>query len=554
MKNKIGLIVAALLFAFFLTTCALPDEGMGKEKTTTVTVNLGSELSRTTGFDNNIPLEVITFTVTLVNKTNGNRTSATVEKSATDISATAKVFGGHSYNIEVKAFINGWSYAAGIEEDFPVTIEGPNIAMVILERQEDAIVLNANEGQTLWFSPIFIDQALPSFTLQVMNFAPNIPSTSTLIAEVTGSFEAVGALGPVAQYNYPGTPLVIEPVTGLTAGTHTGTVQIKDDADNVLAELPLSFSVHAFSNSELQAAINNAPSGSTIVLPEGQGFNLAQSITINKEITLAAEAGGAVTITRPEGVAASFFVIENGGKLTLEGTGTLTISSTIITNVYYQPVFMVNTGGELILGAGTTISNVQNTNLWGSVAVNVSGGMFTMTGSTITGFRRNGAVSVNENGIFNMSGGQILSGDNRGAVYSGGVNVFNGTFTMSGNAVISNNEGGSMGGGVHVGSDGTFYMEGGTISDNFTRTANDGRGGGVFIRAGGTFEKTGGTIYGLDEGAPDWNRITEAPNPADQYAGRGYAVYFAGSPLRFRDSTAGPTVNLNTANDSNWGQ
>jgi hypothetical protein len=109
-----------------------------------------------------------------------------------------------------------------------------------------------------------------------------------------------------------------------------------------------------------------------------------------------------------------------------------------------------------------------------------------------------------------------------------------GTFTMSGGTISGNSitDGYGSGGGVYV--SGTFTMSGGTISGN----SCDFRGGGVQV-SDGTFIKTGGTIYGSDAAASNRNR-------ADKN-GWGHAVYKSGYPsVKYRDDTAGPSVNINT--------
>jgi hypothetical protein len=68
----------------------------------------------------------------------------------------------------------------------------------------------------------------------------------------------------------------------------------------------------------------------------------------------------------------------------------------------------------------------------------------------------------------------------------------------------------------------------------------------VFIGASGSFKKTGGTIYGVDIGA--------GPN-----ANKGFYAILHGSSgnNRWRKTTAGEGVNLDTANAGNtggWGE
>jgi len=125
------------------------------------------------------------------------------------------------------------------------------------------------------------------------------------------------------------------------------------------------------------------------------------------------------------------------------------------------------------------------------------------------------------------------------------VNISGGIFTMEGSASLSrnNNTATGAGGGVYVGG-GTFIMKGGTIGGNQAT-----EGGGVYVSNNGTFIKTGGTIYGNDESINQ----NIASNPAGI---AGHAVYIAPGSLfangGYRNTTAGPNVNLSTDSTDNW--
>jgi hypothetical protein len=135
-----------------------------------------------------------------------------------------------------------------------------------------------------------------------------------------------------------------------------------------------------------------------------------------------------------------------------------------------------------------------------------------------------------------MSGGEIS-----GNTANGGGGVGNeGTLTMKGGKIVGNTA--SNGGGGGVNSKGTFTMEGGEISGNKASSS----GGGVSNSGTFTFTKTGGTIYG-DTDTTHTAGSTE--NTATN--GNGHAVYSA-TNNRKRDTTAGPTVNLNSATAANW--
>jgi parallel beta-helix repeat protein len=143
-----------------------------------------------------------------------------------------------------------------------------------------------------------------------------------------------------------------------------------------------------------------------------------------------------------------------------------------------------------------------------------------------------------------MSGGTISN--NTASSYGGGVNLWQSTFIMSGNSVISGNTATSGGGGgVSMSNSSTFTMKGGTISGNKGAYV----GGGVYTRWDSDFRKTGGTIYGYDAGdAVNSNAAVDGGYPT----GIGHAVYVDNSPLKKRDSTAGPGVNLNSGASDNW--
>jgi hypothetical protein len=182
--------------------------------------------------------------------------------------------------------------------------------------------------------------------------------------------------------------------------------------------------------------------------------------------------------------------------------------------------------------------------------VQINGGTFTMKSGELSGNTNddsNGGGVLVSNGTFNMTGGTI-SGNSSSSGGGGGVAV-NGSsaiFNMYGGTILGNNSA-LMGGGVLVLSSGTFNMYGGTISGN----TSDGNGGGVHL-ASGTFSKTGGTIYGND-GNGNSNIAGSTPS-----TGNGHAVFVQGTvtpatPNKYRDTTAGPTVNLSTNDlNTNW--
>jgi hypothetical protein len=225
-------------------------------------------------------------------------------------------------------------------------------------------------------------------------------------------------------------------------------------------------------------------------------------------------------------------------------------------------VYIGESTAEFIMRRGTISGNSISDSDGGGVYVFF--GTFTMSGGTISGNSitggSGGGVLIRA-GTFTMSGGSISGNSITDGYGSGGGVYVSGTFTMSG-GTISGNSATSHGGGVYFFSYGSenFNMSGGTISGNSCLQSGGGvyfsgktfimsggtisgnscdfRGGGVQV-SDGTFIKTGGTIYGSDATASNRNR-------ADKN-GWGHAVYKSGYPsVKYRDTTAGPAVNINT--------
>jgi hypothetical protein len=264
-----------------------------------------------------------------------------------------------------------------------------------------------------------------------------------------------------------------------------------------------------------------------------------------------------------------------------KGGGMYNVSSSpVLTNVTISGNTATNDGGGVYVAGGTfnmTGGTIGGTGLGeGNTASGNGGGVcfagatFDMTGGTISGNKASSGGGVCFAGTtFNMSGGAIAY--NEVAVYpacGGGVYVSGGIFTMSGNAAISNNNSdynGRGGGGVFL-SAGNFIMNDGTISGNygyrgggvrveggtFTMSGNAaisgnngdfGGGGGVYLDGGGSIAKTGGIIYGDKK-----EDTTSEDSSLQNNASEGYAVGGA----KKRDTTAGPTVTLDSGTGINW--
>jgi uncharacterized repeat protein (TIGR02543 family) len=149
---------------------------------------------------------------------------------------------------------------------------------------------------------------------------------------------------------------------------------------------------------------------------------------------------------------------------------------------------------------------------------------------TLVGKNNNTAslVTVASGGNLIMNKGAKITGNrNASTQFSGGGVYVAGTFTMNGGE-ITGNYSNIHGGGVYVA--GTFTMNGGEISGN---TASNSYGGGVYVYSG-TFTKSGGTITG--NGTVNGNSARSGGN----------AVYVDSSPVKRRESTAGPEVNMDS--------
>ncbi len=218
-----------------------------------------------------------------------------------------------------------------------------------------------------------------------------------------------------------------------------------------------------------------------------------------------------------------------GGTLTLDNNITMLTSQIFVNDYTTTTTSSITTNSSFIMKEGSVLAHGNPTSpespsTSSGVEINYRG-TFTMDGGTITGWGR--AVA--------FKSASSTNAQNITTWYSG-------TFIMHGGTITGNNRNGD-GGGVWMGA-GTFTMNGGTISGN---TAT-GDGGGVYLQKGSsydlTFTKTGGTIYGSGEGAN-----------SNTAAGGGQAVYYYTTTVtRYRNTTAGPDVNLSSGSATNWGE
>ena len=179
-----------------------------------------------------------------------------------------------------------------------------------------------------------------------------------------------------------------------------------------------------------------------------------------------------------------------GGKITGNETYEITVGGG---GVYVAKNGVLNMSGSAVI-SGNTVYKGTASSAGSGGGVNVNGGTFNMKGGTISNNTADiygSGVYVDAKGVFNMSGGTITENLRNGGVALSDASTFN----MYDTAVISNNEHGADGGGVYVRSS-IFNMYGGTIIGNrVTSSANDG-GGVALMGTGSIFTMYGGSIVG----------------------------------------------------------
>jgi len=277
--------------------------------------------------------------------------------------------------------------------------------------------------------------------------------------------------------------------------------ELEEEEEEELEEkLPPIIGIMQFSSSvgdfpQLQAEIAD-PSVSEIVITAS--FGLDSVLSINRPIHISGDFG-TETLTA---VAGGGFIVANGGNLTLEG---ITIQGDAVAGTGVT----VNAGGTLTMFDDAAVKEFTNS----GVVVN---GIFIMMGGTVAENSNNtatpalngggGGVRVNNGGVFNMSGGQIVENSITGTGVGhsgGGVRVNSGgTFTMTGGLLADNTThgGSNHGAGVDL-NGGTFNMSGdGTLIQGNVTNMNNANGGGVAVRNGAHFTMTGGTISGNEAG------------------------------------------------------
>jgi len=242
-----------------------------------------------------------------------------------------------------------------------------------------------------------------------------------------------------------------------------------------------------------------------------------------------------------------------GGPFTMSGgkiSGNTVTSSSSSSNgggVYAGGTFTMN-GGEI---SGNTVTSSGATS---SGATSYGGGVYvvgtlTMNGGEISGNSSTTSSTYSNGGATSYGGGVCVYGD-RGTFTMNGGKISGNSSTSSYSSGSSSYSTSSRGGGVCV-FKGTFTMSGGEISGNTSSNSSStssfsGEGGGVYVASSQTFTKTGGgTIYGYAEGDPNSNAVKNS-GAVQMQTNRGHAVYVASSPAKHRETTAGPTVDLDS--------
>jgi len=348
----------------------------------------------------------------------------------------------------------------------------------------------------------------------------------------------------------------VTPVTGLAANDYTATVTVTGN-NGITASFNVSFTViddpNTITNTQQWnaaiAQIQATPTGDYTLNIDG-AFGVAGTTTATfgttaagSTLTVTLKGNGRIYLTSQGNLirtSANQTVILDSEDLTLQGLTNGQNDAIEDNNTPVVFIFGGASNGTFELRKGTISGNTNTATVGGGV-MNTIGGIFIMTGGTISGNTTNlSGGGVNNGGTrFTMSGGTIsgntatntnLTGGG-GGVYSsanftmsdgtisgnfatnnigsnfgdgGGVYVSSNRFTMTGGTISGNTSSGG-GAGVYIYSTddgivfGTFNMIGGTISGNTAGSGVD--GGGVLMNPNATFRIENGTIYGREEGA-----------------------------------------------------
>ena len=270
----------------------------------------------------------------------------------------------------------------------------------------------------------------------------------------------------------------------------------------------------------IQAAINAASAGATIVICEG---TYKEDITISRNLTLAAQGrgpknfelegtGASTVVTVPAGVTATIqgLAIRGGAGTLNQGvrwgggiynSGTLSLSTVIVEN---NQLLQGSLGGgiynddgaELTVTAGSSISDNEadeGAGVYNSGTLTVSGG------SEVAANEANGSGG----GIFNNQG-QVTIDEadvigNTAEDFGDGGGIFNdsGSLIIRNNSVVADNVADGDGGGIANEPQSTVTVDQSRVSSNEA----DGRGGGIFNNLGTVVLQNASVV--IDNGADD---------------------------------------------------
>jgi len=291
------------------------------------------------------------------------------------------------------------------------------------------------------------------------------------------------------------------------------------------------------------------------------GYDRERTITLNRSGSMFVVNSG-VTLTLEENITlvgrssnSDSLVIISGGKLIMNNGSNITGNEGGSSdNNYNGGGIYVTSNGDFTMNGGQISGNSipYGGNNGGGIYVN--NGTFTMNNGEISGntSRSGNGIYVNSNGTFIMNDGKISGNNSYSSGGGGGVYIV-GSFTMNGGE-ISGNTTTYNGGGVYV--SGTFNMNGGKISNNsisFHFEAYPSYGGGVYVSSDGTFTKSGNsTITGYSSDTINGNVVKKDTGLIIQ--GNGHAVYVDSYPIRRRETTAGPGVNLDSRKSGTGGE
>jgi len=265
---------------------------------------------------------------------------------------------------------------------------------------------------------------------------------------------------------------------------------------------------------------NAVEGGATVTLIKD--VTLGEKLTISGNVTIA----GAYTITRADTYTGTFFAVNSGATLTLDGG--LVIdggnnyefdraafdadaadwnksiakedSAKWFTPEEGAPVataFMITTTGGTVNLNNVTVQN--NYSVGSGVVSAGANSTINLTGAKITHIAatQNSGIAVNASGAgikVNMNEGTVIDGNHVGGNH-GIFKIYSGTvFTMNGGEITNNT--GWNSNGVAVGVYwATFNMKGGKICSNVgVYGPSNGRNAAIYLHSGHTFEMTGGTV------------------------------------------------------------